>query len=102
MLSHPAGILTDLHHIAGGHNQDIFLGNSHGKSNGSVCHQMTVLSVHRKGKAGMKQRVNQLNLLLTCMARYMGILGNHLYALHGQLVNYLGNSLFIARNRRGA
>ena len=44
------------------------------------------------------QSINQLNLLLAGMPRYMDILKNHVRALKQQLIDHIGNRLFIARD----
>ena len=48
------------------------------------------------------QSVDQLDLFLTCMAGYVGILIDYFGALHGQFVDNLGHGLLIAGNRSGA
>ena len=60
---------------------------------------MTVLAMYRNRILRMYQRIDQLDLLLTCMSGNMYILKNNIRTLHIKLVNDLGNCFLIARNR---
>ena len=63
---------------------------------------MTVFTMHRNRIFRMNQRIDQLDLFLTCMAGYVGILENNIRPFHRKLIDHSGNCFFISRNRVGA
>ena len=53
------------------------------------------------GEFGLDQRVDQFNIFLAGMSGYMYILKNNIRSFHQQLVDDIGDCLFIARNGVG-
>ena len=95
-------LLIQLQHISGMKDENVVLRNAQGRGNIRLGFHMTVLSVNRDRIFRMHQRIDQLDLLLAGMAGNMNILENHVGSHHGQLVDDLGNSFLVARNRIGA
>ncbi len=94
-------IFIQLQHIAGGQNKDIILVNPQILCNFSLSLQVLVLSVYRNRIPGMHQGIDQLDLLLTGMSRYMSILEDHVRPLAQQLIDNPGHRLLIARDGVG-
>ena len=94
------GMLLAVHfqHVAGGHHKDILLGNPQLADQTVMGQTVMVFAVNRNGISGMYQRIEQLDLLLAGMSRYMGVLVNHVRPTLRQLVNDLSHGLFIAGN----
>ena len=102
MVDDLGALLADLQHIARMEHHDVFLGDPQGFCQFLLGHPVAEFTMDGDGIFGMHQGIDQLDLLLAGMARYMGILGDHLRSLHGKLVDDPCHCLFISRNGRGA
>ena len=96
------GILSiQFQYISGRKDEDILFRNSQIFHNMFLCSQMTVLAMDRDRIFRFHKGIDQLDFFLACMSGHMDILENNLGALHGQLIDNLGNCFFISGDRIG-
>ena len=93
--------LADFQYISGGQDEDIVLTDAQTLCNLGLCLQMLVFTMHGYCVLRMDQGIDQLDLFLAGMSGYMSILENNICAFAEQLVDDLGDGLFIARDGVG-
>ena len=92
-------VLIHFQNISRCKNKNVFFWDSKLLGNMFLSSQMTVFSMNRNRVFRTDQGIDQFNLFLAGMSRYMSILENNFCALHIQLVDHFGNCFFISRNR---
>ena len=102
-LVHYLGLLAvKLQHVAGLQHEHVLLGDAKRQGQAGVGFPVAELAVDGDGVLRFHKGVDQLQLLLTGMSGYVGILEDHVGPLLGELIDDLGDGFLISRNGIGA